>query len=363
MNALISFKKKWRTIQISFCIISIFFLSMVPSFAIESKPEGITGFTYSILFPDNQIDKELGYYHLKMTPGQQQQLAIVLTNTSNEKIKVDVKVNGAKTNQNGIIEYGESDIKNDASLNSDFKDLVKAPESVELAPKETKKLELTVKMPRTSYDGVIAGGIQLMRSGQTEAKKNNNGSKIINQYAYVVGMVLQETDVAVVPDLALNSIKIGQTNYSSSIFVNFSNVKSSYLNNMTVDVKITKPGEEKVLYEHNQTDMRMAPNSFIDFPINLGGKSISSGNYEADILVTSEGKKWTWRESFKVTDEESNIVNKKNIEVVSKKGLPWKAILFLIVACLVIGLSLYFFLQFFKKNKQKKKVLQKRKNK
>ncbi len=244
------------TLQYTILVFSIIvgFLFLAKATAVSAEEEnsaGATGFTYSISFPDNQIDKELGYYKLKMTPGQEQQLSIMLSNPSAEKVVIDVKLNGAKTNQNGVIEYGESAIKNDPSLKFNFIDLVEGPKSVELAPGETKSLELTVKMPETEYDGVIAGGIQLMRAGQ-EATTNSGGSKIINQYAYVIGVLLQENEAVIQPDLSLNSVKAGQNNYRNAIFINYSNTKAAYLNDMTAEVQLLKKGKKQSYMSENK---------------------------------------------------------------------------------------------------------------
>ena len=352
--------KQWMSILLSFMVVGVFFLKPVPNYAADKNPAGATGFTYNITFPDNQVDKELGYYQLKMTPGQQQKLAIALSNPSNEKVTIDVKINGAKTNQNGVIEYGESTIKNDPSLKFDFTDLVKAPESVELAPGETKNLELMVAMPETGYDGVIAGGIQLMRAGQTDATTDGGGSKIINQYAYVIGMVLQETETEIVPDLSLNNVKAGQSNYRNAIFINFSNVTAAYLNDMTVEVQITEKGKETVLYERKQTAMRMAPNSFIDFPVSMNGERMVPGDYEADILVTSGEKKWAWKEDFKIKDEDANKFNERDVGLVQEKGLDWKLILLIVAAFLFFIILVFLFLRFLRKKKQTKEDIAKK---
>lgn len=338
----------------------LFFGQTITGYTEGENPAGATGFTYSILFPDNQIDKELGYYKLKMTPGQHQQLSIALSNPSKEKVTIDVKLNGAKTNQNGVIEYGESTIKTDPSLKFNFTDLVKGPESIELAPGETKNLDLIVDMPVTSYDGVMAGGIQLMRAGQNEATKSSGGSKIINQYAYVIGMVLQETEATVSPDLSLNSIKAGQSNYRNAIFINFSNVMAAYLDNMTAEVQITEKGKEMVLYERKQTAMRMAPNSFIDFPVSMNGERMIPGEYDADILVTSGNKKWAWKQSFKITDEDANKFNERDVGLIQEKGLDWKLILLIVIAFLVCIFLFFLILRFFRKKKQKNEIVAKK---
>lgn len=336
-----------------FCLLSMVFIIFFKTdygYAEEENTAGVTGFTYNIIYPENQIDKELGYYKLKMVPDQKQELTLVLSNPSTESVTIEVKLNGAKTNQNGVIEYGESTIKNDPSLKYNFTDIVKGPESVVLEPGETKNLELTVKMPENSYDGVIAGGIQLMRADQNDAVTNDQGSKVINQYAYIIGMVLQETDVEVLPDLALNSVKVGQSNYRNSVFINFSNTMPSYLNDMVIEVKITKKGGETVLYERKQMGMRMAPNSFIDFPVSMNGEKMVAGSYNADIEVTSNEKKWSWKQEFEISDEDANEFNHKDIELIQNKGIDWKLIVLLVIGLLIV----LFFLYFFRKKNEKK---------
>lgn len=354
MKIVIVIREQRLSILLSFLIVGFFLFQTNSSYAVEENHAGATGFNYSIKFPDNQIDKELGYYHLKMDPGHHQKLSIILSNPNKEKVTIDVKVNGAKTNQNGVIEYGESTIENDQSLKFDFTNLVKAPKSVELAPGETKNLELTVDMPETGYDGVIAGGIQLMRAEQKDTTKNNNKSKIDNKYAYIIGMVLQEKEIEASPNLSLNSVKVGRNSYNNAIFINFSNIAAVFLNNVTVNVQITEKGKETVLYERKQSEMRMAPNSFIDFPISMNGELITPGDYEADILVTSGDKKWDWKEDFEITDEDANKFNESDKGLVQEKGLNWRMILLLVVAFVLTMMVLFSLLRFLRKNKSKK---------
>lgn len=322
----------------------------------NSDVAGATGFTYSITFPDNQIQKDLGYFKLQMNPGQNQQISIALSNPGTEKVTIDVKLNGAKTNQNGVIEYGESTIENDPSLQFDFTDVVTGPESVELAPGETKNLDLTIQMPETGFDGVLAGGIQLMRADQNGTTSNEGGSKIINQYAYVVGVVLQESENPLTPDLELNSVKAGQSNYRNAIFVNFSNVIAAYLDDMTVEVQITAKGKDTVLYDRKQTAMRMAPNSFIDFPVSMNGERMVAGDYVANILVTSGDKKWAWTEDFNISDEDANKFNERDVGLVQEKGLDWKLILLIVAGVLAIIIIIFIIIMILRKNKQKKEL-------
>lgn len=350
-------REKLRVSQIVVMILGIVvsvLLGMSQNVLAE-EAESPTGFNYRINYPDNQIDKSLGYFKLKMEPGEEQTVSMTFNNPSKEKISISVSINSAKTNQNGVIEYGKSAIENDKSLTYDLKDIFKGPEKVELAADETKNVEFTVKMPNDAYDGVIAGGIEIQKENQEGTKTQQGGTKIVNKYAYVVGVVLQENDKDVPPELKLNKVEAGQSNYRNAIFVNFSNVKPSYVNDMTTEVKIMKKGSETVLYEKKQTAMRMAPNTFINYPVSMNGERMKPGNYEADITVTSgeRNQTWHWKQGFEITSEEADKFNNRDVGLVQEKGFNWKLVA-IIVICLLLLIIIIVLLVRRKNEKEKR---------
>ncbi|MGX4685931.1 DUF916 and DUF3324 domain-containing protein [Vagococcus sp. JNUCC 83] len=329
----------------------------VSNVALADEKDNSAGFSYKISYPDNQVDKSLGYFKLKMEPGQEQTLSMTFNNPSNQKITISVSVNSAKTNQNGVIEYGVSKLSNDGSLKYDLKDILKGPESVDLAAGETKDVEFTVKMPNEAYDGVIAGGIEIQKENQEGNQTQQGGTRIVNKYAYVVGVVLQESDKDVPPELKLNKVEAGQSNYRNAIFVNFSNVLPSYVNDMTTEVKIMKKGSETVLYEKKQTAMRMAPNTFINYPVSMNGEPMKPGNYEADILVTSgeRNQTWHWKKSFEITSEEADKFNNRDVGLVQKKGFNWKLVLIIVIFLLLLVLIIVWLVRQKKEKEAKNK--------
>ncbi|WP_270279472.1 DUF916 and DUF3324 domain-containing protein [Vagococcus bubulae] len=360
-------RDKLRVSQLVVTLLSVmvcaFFGASDVVFAEEA--ESPAGFNYKINYPDNQTDKSLGYYKLMVEPGQEQKLSMTFNNPSKEKISVSIAINSAKTNQNGVIEYGISKIKKDDSLKFDLKDILKGPEKVELAPDETKTVEFTVKMPDEAYDGVISGGIEIQKDNQEGTKTEEGGTKIINKYAYVVGVVLQENDKDVPPELKLNKVEPGQSNYRNAIFINFSNIMPSYVNDMTTEVKIMKKGSETVLYEKKQTAMRMAPNSFINYPVSMNGEPMKPGNYEADILVTSgeRNQTWHWKQAFEITSEEADKFNNRDVGLVQEKGFNWKLVAMIVGLLLIIIFIIVFLLYRKKKKEEAKKKKSKRRNK
>lgn len=347
-----------RRIGLCLEILILFGLVILLVVSMDSKlvrAEGEAGFTYSIKFPENQMENDIGYYKLKLASGEEQTVQIMLNNLGSEDIKVNVSLNGAKTNQNGVIEYGDSPIKNDDSLKFDFTDIVTGPKTIELGPGETKSLDVSIKMPATSFDGVIAGGIQLMKAEkEKEEEVTEGGSKIINQYAYVIAMLLQQKEDVLNPDLKLNKVYGEQDNYRNAIFVNFSNVIGTYLHDMTVEAQISKKGSSTVLYERKQTAMRMAPNSFLNFPVSMNGESMVSGDYTANILVTSEEKKWEWIQDFKITKEEADKFNERDVGLVQEKGIDWLPILLIVGGIAGLGALVFFFLSLMRKKKEKR---------
>ncbi|GGC90812.1 DUF916 and DUF3324 domain-containing protein [Enterococcus wangshanyuanii] len=360
-------KKRVRVIGIVLLIMLTFLPSVLFSRSVYADDSseaaddvaGATGFTYSLNFPENQMEDNIGYYKLKMNKGQEQTITLTLSNPSAEKITVNIGLNGAVTNQNGVIEYGDSEIENDASLQFDFEDIVSGPETVDLAAGETKTVEIKIKMPETGTKGVIAGGIQLMKADQDGNVSNEGGSRIINQYAYIIGLLLQESDQDLTPDLKLNKVFAGQNNYRNAIFVDFSNVIPAFLNDMTVETQINAKGNEAVLYERKQTAMRMAPNSFIQFPISMNGESMVSGTYIANILVTSGDQKWAWKEEFEITQEDADKFNERDVGLVQEKGFNWQLIVMIVGAVLALGGVVYGLIVFLRKKQQKKEQAEK----
>lgn len=320
-------------------------------------------FAYETVLPENQKG-DGRFFDLRMTPGQEQTVQVMLTNRADQEQTIEVSLNGVKTNSNGVLEYGPSSLKNDSSLKHDFKDIVKGPTEVTLAPKETKPLELTIKMPETSYDGKIVGGIYLKSKPTKEDVEANKKAKgVVNEYAFLIAMVLHETDEKVVNELKLNKVYAGLSNYRNSIFANYSNRTSDFLNNMTVEMEVMAKGSDAVLYDTKKADMKMAPNSMIEFPLEMNGDEMVAGDYTAHILVTSGEQKWDWTENFKITNEEADKYNAQDVSLIQEPGINWKLIAIIAAGIFLGFLIIFFVVRTVNKKKSKKKKSRKKKKK
>lgn len=311
------------------------------------------GFTYKVVKPENQRTS-VGYFDLRMNAGQKQTVEIELANGSDEEITIGVSLNGAKTNGNGVIEYGPSAIEKDKSLKYDFVDIVKGPKEVVIPPKTMVPLKLDITMPASDFNGFISGGIQLKQQVK-EDKEAKKKTGITNEYAYLVGMLLSENDNVVEPNLELNKVYAGLANYRNAVFVNFSNVQPAYLENMTVDVQVMKKGSEEVLYDTKKAGMRMGPNNLIDFPVEMNGDRMEAGDYKAHILVTADDKKWEWTEDFTITDEEADKFNGQDVSLTQERGIDWKLIAMIVGGIIAVVVIIFIIVRSIQTKKMKNK--------
>lgn len=297
---------------------------------------------YEVIHPENQLN-DVGYFDLRMKPEQKQTVKINLINTGDQPLTIEVSLNSAKSSSNGVIDYGPNQLPKDQSLDLDFTELVKTTDLIDIPARSSKELLLEITMPQEQFDGTIAGGIQLQV--KEEKFKQKQEQAINNRFAYLIGMLLTETDVAVEPELIFRNVYAGQNNFRNTIFVEFSNVAKTFIEEMQVDVQIQKVGEKPILFSEVREGMRMAPNSLLRFPISLSGERMKPGEYNAKIKISDQQNEWYWNEKFSISNEEAQKYNKEDVDIVEKSVIDWKLIIILLLLVVillgVLGIILY----------------------
>lgn len=332
--------------------IFLFFFYMPVS--VHAEESG--SFTYRVQHPENQ-QSDAGYFDLRMMPNQKQIVQIELTNSSpTQPVTVEVKRNAVKTNSNGVLEYGPNTIKNDKSATVNFDTVVNVPKSVTLAGGETKNIDIEIQMPEKSFDGVVAGGIQLQqKENDDEKKQRESQSGVTNRYAFLVGVLLSETDATVPSEITFNSIYPGLSNYRNAVFLNFSNTAMAFTGDVSVEFDIREKGSDNILYDTKKTDMKIAPTSMIDFPLLLNGDEMKAGNYIGHAVVTSGDQRWEWEQDFDITQEDADKYNKQDVSLVQEQGINWQFILLLVGAGVLLLVAISLIIYFIRKNKRRSK--------
>lgn len=308
-------------------------------FYAEQYATDLNDFTYEVIVPKNQKNKDVGYYDLLIEPAKTSSVQLNLINLSKKKLTLSLKYNSAKTNSNGVIEYGPNNLIKDRTLIYDFSDLVTGPNKVVLEPTSNKVITLSIQAPLNPFEGYIAGGIQIMALENTEMKKSSDDNLVVNKFAYLVGMLLSEGDVSQLkPELTFNSVSVDTEQDHDRLLLNFSNIQPIFVEEMTAEVKVKNKETNNSAFELNKTGMRMAPNTQISLPISLKYKLTEPGNYILSATVRANGGgHWSWEQEFRLSEIEIDQLNKRLNTANESSNIFIKIFMMLwIIVCLIL---------------------------
>ena len=259
-----------------------------------------------------QRDQSKTYFDLNVMPGQKESVMVKVTNTSDKRIKINTSVNVAKTNPNGVVEYGKSRFKSDKTLTTPITDVVTtALKQLSLAPKSSKMAIFEIDAPKQKFNGVIAAGISFKKVAP-DKKKTSKGISVTNNYQYVVGMVLHQGRQKLTPMLKLGDVKAKSEAGRNLVTAQLRNVKKRYLSQAKIVAKV-QTTRKRTLYKSTKDHVQFAPNSIMDYPIRLNGERFKPGRYRLDLTVTAAKKKWHFVREFTITKEQAEKYNNQDV--------------------------------------------------
>lgn len=295
-----------------------------------------TDFSVKALIPNNQLDKRQTYFDLKMTPKQNQDIQVRIDNHTNKKITIIPSVINATTTIYGDINYTDEKAKPDESMKFPLTSIAKTAHVLTLNSRKSKLLNLHLTMPEEKQNGVILGGIHFIEKSASSANTESQSAiQIKNQYAYVIGLKLNEGK-PVQPDLHFKSIKLYTLNNRKVVTVNIQNSKAVIVHDLSVKTQIRKVGAKKILQSDVKKNMRMAPNSNFDMPIIWNAAGLKAGKYDLHLSATANGKNWTADRTFVIKGQEAAAVNHNSLPAASASLYKWLGGAFLMVLVAVV---------------------------
>ena len=276
-----------------------------------AQPFDAAGFTVSARIPENQKDSSSGYFNLLMEPGAQQVLRVDITNTKERPLTVDIALRNASTNRNGVIEY-LVDVMPDSTLKYPFETIATAPSELTIPAGETKRLDVTLRMPRHGHEGVILGGI-VVTGRQDEAEIT--GMSINNVFSYVIGVKLTGSYSAVPADFELISVEPTLINYRSAVVANIRNGAPAIVRDAHVTATIYRDGDTEPVLEMENTNVSMAPNSIFPMSTQWVEQTIAPGDYRMEMTLLNSGQSFAWTESFTISGNQAQELNNRNLEL------------------------------------------------
>ncbi|NKC68530.1 DUF916 and DUF3324 domain-containing protein [Vagococcus fluvialis] len=344
--------------KVIFFVSILFLLFLGVKVSSEEVPYGV-----SLNFPENQVNKKLNYFNLKMSPAQKQSVEMEVINTSNKDIEIDVRILSGMTNINGVIDYLEEskDFKYDETLKYPFTDIAKLKNNnYQIEANSSIRIPINIEMPTEKISGTILGGVEIVEKKPEETDITNKGMAVVNKFRYLVAFKLSMSDEVVEPKLKLNEVKASQIAFRNVIKANIQNTEMTIINDVQVDAKVTKKGSDKVLYSYKMKDMQIAPNSNFDLPIRLENQPFRAGTYILYLNVASRGGyKWAFKKEFIITSDEADKFNEMSAIELDKEN---SLLLYIIVSALIL-VAIVFFILIKRKRKNKKRKRRKKKRK
>jgi hypothetical protein len=309
---MINLKNIGRVILLSIIIIG-FFPSLI-------NADERVDFSVKAILPDNQLDTEKSYFDLRMKPEQKQTIEVVLSNNHpKEELRIKATVNNATTNQNGLIVYDEEK-ETDSSLKTPISEIVEF-EAEEFTVPAGKSItgKATISMPEEEFEGILLGGLHFQKISQEE--QATEGVSIQNQYAYVIGLQLSENAQLVKPELNFLSVESKLVNYRTAVQARIQNSQPVLMENIKVNAEVYKDKDSEP-YKTSASEIKMAPNSTIDYTIDWENERLQAGNYLLKLKMDDGTDQWEWEEPFTIGDE-VKAINKEAVEVEAANHQSW----------------------------------------
>ena len=286
-------------------------IAIVALMAIVFKPTASAmDFQVRPNLPDNQRQNDSTFFDLLVSPGQEQDLVIEITNRSENDIVVLVETITASTSRSGQINY-TSRGELDETLKFSFEDLVSLPQShFEIPALSNIEVAINLKVPDEVFDGAILGSIRVLREA-TQEERDASGV-LYNQFASVtaVRLVHRENAEDIPVDFVLGDITAELVNYRASIIVPIRNTQPRIIKDATATARIYYRDSNMFIFEYHLDRLEFAPNSVFPFSfVDEEGYGIDAGNYTAEIDVEYAGEIWSFVQDFQITEEEAAIVN------------------------------------------------------
>lgn len=350
-------KKKSKLFVLIFILNAIAFFNQA---AIVFANDDLT-FDVKAQLPENQVNTEIIHYDLRMEPSMQQALALEITNKLDQEQVFQLEINDATTNNVGKIDYTRrADKERDSTLKIALSDIATVQSEITVPAHKTITTHIRLSMPNELFDGMILGGVRVIKK---DPALQDSQERTVATYdnSYTLAIMLTETDLTVEPELNLLKVYPSQEKGKNVVTATIQNTKAINAEQITYTAEVFKKNSNKLLYQAQAVNYRMAPNSNFDFCIDWESQPFKAGKYRLHMIAESlkTDQKWDWVQEFEITSAEAKKLNRSATDL-KKDG----TLLLIMIGCgliaVVAGLLLVILISRRKRNEQEKQRLLKK---
>jgi len=340
-----SMKKIWLVLTV--CLLFMIFPQMVGS--AEDQPR--INYSVEAILPENQQDKTKSYFDLLVEDGEQEELSVAVTNTSDQPIVVEIRPYTASTSPSGGINYNGQDQLFASSLEYSFEELISETQTIHLTGGENQVVTFAMQIPEKGFKGTILGGFYIKeitdKKNTAEVVTKESQATIINEFSFVIGVKLQTELTQVVPNFTLETPHIKEWNDFFSLNGPIVNDAPMIVSNYEMEGEVLNKKTGKVVLKIDQSLFSMAPNSKYINPQKVNPSLFPSGQYLYKVTIKNLEQTWQLEKEFTVTEKE----RKKVLENTVNSPKETNRLLYYVIALL---LSMVIVLGFFVLNRKER---------
>lgn len=279
-------------------------------------------FSLSLIYPQNQIEADAGYFYIDLDSNETQELSIEVRNITSNDISIDIETADCYTSPRGGLIYISNNKSKDIGYTDDnymmAKNIVPLEARITLKPNESRTVRFNVTAPEIE-EGELIGAIRFSDASlKLETDENGGGESnlqinIKSAMTIPVRVRLPKEPGVVSPAIVLGDVGIN-TDEGKIIF--------SLSNNLPIINRLAKISYNvadrsgNVLFESDFDLDKMAPKTSVNIPLEWKDTKVTAGKYTINVNYQISGTQ-TKTESREIT------LDKKDAgEIIPETQLP-----------------------------------------
>lgn len=271
----------------------------------EESEDNLVNYSVQAVLPEENQNPDVSYFDLLVEPEEELELKLLIHNSGEEDIEIDISFVDASTNRNGLIIYEENE-EADASLENPLSEFVTLEENRVTVPAgESKEISAELIVPEEEFDGVKLGGFKFQEApvDPEDEEESSGGIQIINEYAYTIGLMIRQNDEEVTTELEMLSLESDVENHRSAVRVNLQNPTPTIIRNLDIIAEIYDDSNDTEVLSSTLENASFAPNSNMNFYIDWQEEPLDPGEYRLELSASNDEYEWEWIEDFTIEED------------------------------------------------------------
>lgn len=281
--------------------------------------------TYSVspVFSEHQTASVTSFFDVRWSPNNTDKFSVSISNKSDSEKTYKLEVNKARTNKNGIIDYGDQ-TQEDASVQYQLTKMIVLPKEITIPAQSSQEVAGTISFPSVSFNGILMAGVHVSEK-QVDAKQ----AVVSNTVAYNIPFVVRgDDDVRPKAVLSLKKLTLDKlSSVASSLDVLLTNEKTTLLKASKFTAEITDKQNKSVIKQDSELDL--TPETTFTYPVKLPD-NLKAGTYHLVLKVVHGKDSFKFKQKFTVTSKEAKVISSR----ADVNKTPW--LLYLIAGILLV---------------------------